>query len=189
MPNYRRARAPGGTFSFTVVTHRRQPLFESPVAQSLLGSLLRRCQLRWLFTVNAVVLLPDHLHAIWSLPPGDNAYSRRWGWIKKSFTQAWLQIGGEELSVSAARAKEGRRGIWQPRLWEHTLEDDGDFDRHFDYLHYNPVKHDLVRRPRDWPASSFHRWVRAGVYDRDWGAGVEPRTRFEESNCGERFGE
>src|SRR6185437_8830286 len=120
MPNFRRAWVPGGTFFFTVVTHQRAKVFSNGRARSLLGSVMRRCALKWPFTVNAIVLLPEHLHAIWTLPPGDTRYPGRWGWIKKEFSREWLNLGGHELPVSHASAQEGRRGIWQPRYWEHT---------------------------------------------------------------------
>jgi putative transposase len=168
MPNFRRAWVPGGSFFFTVVTDRRRRLFSSERARCLLGEKLRACQAAWPFTINAIVLLPDHLHAIWSLPSGDAAYPARWAWVKKEFTKAWLAGGGSELSISSARSKEERRGVWQPRFWEHTLESDHDFDRHFDYVHYNAVKHGYVACPSAWPHSSFHRWVREGVYPADW---------------------
>jgi putative transposase len=112
-----------------------------------------------------------HLHTIWSLPEGDRGYPARWGWIKKEFTKGWLVAGGAEQVVSAAKAGDRRRGVWQRRYWEHTIKDERDFEHHFDYLHYNPVKHGLVQRPRDWPYSSFHRYVREGVYPPDWGEG------------------
>ena len=187
MPNYRRAWVPGGSFFFTLVVHRRRPLFESEVARNILGSLFRRCQLKWPMTINALVLLPDHLHAIWSLPAGDSDYPKRWGWIKKEFTKAWLGIGGEEFEISAGRSRERRRGIWQPRFWEHTLEDVEDFERHFDYIHFNPVKHKYVTCPKDWPHSSFHRWVRYGVYPLNWACGQQPQPDFSlfEDSVGE----
>lgn len=130
---------------------------------------MRECQKEWPFEINAIVLLPEHLHAIWTLPPGDDEYPKRWAWIKKEFTKEWLAQGGIEQPVSAQRQERGDRGVWQPRYWEHTLKDEHDFDRHFDYIHYNPVKHGLILSPRDWPHSSFHRWVQAGVYEPDWG--------------------
>ncbi len=165
MPDYRRAFVPGGTFFFTLVTDQRRPLFQQESARSLLGQVIRECQQRWPFTINAIVLLPEHLHSIWSLPSGDSDYSKRWGWIKKEFTKRWLDAGATESKISTSRKLERRRGVWQPRFWEHTIED---FERHFDYIHYNPVKHGHVRRPNDWPYSSFHRWVAAGVYVRHW---------------------
>ena len=171
MPNYRRAYVPGGSFFFTLVTHRRAQLFADARGRNLLGSMFRRCLLKWPFTLNALVLLPEHLHAIWSLPPGDVEYPKRWGWIKKEFTKEWLAAGGCEEQISDARRREKRRGVWQPRYWEHTREDEDDYERHFDYLHFNPVKHGHVQCPRDWRDwrwSSFHRWVKAGVYPSHW---------------------
>ena len=191
MPNYRRAFVPGGSFFFSVVLHRRRRLFDDRVAVSILGSVFRRCQLRWPFTVNAIVLLPDHLHAIWSLPPGDSEYPKRWGWVKKEFTKRWIEIGGQDYVVSQARKRQRRKGIWQPRYWEHTLEDEEDFERHFDYIHWNPVKHGHVRCPHEWQHSSFHRYVRLGVYDRRWGCFTEqmqnPPFNFREME--EKVGE
>ena len=108
------------------------------------------------------------IHTIWTLQPDDADYSRRWGWIKKEFTKGWLRLGGAEQAVTVEQRRERRRGIWQPRFWEHTIRDADDFERHFDYIHYNPVKHGLVRCPHEWPWSSFHRWVHAGVYPDKW---------------------
>jgi putative transposase len=171
MPNWRRAHVPGGSFFFTVVTERRIPIFRSELARTILGDCIRRCRQRWPFELNAIVLLPDHLHAIWSLPPGDDDYSMRWAWIKKEFTKQWVEMDGWELPVSLGKRRDGRRGVWQPKFWEHTLESEDDFERHFDYVHYNPVKHGLATCPRDWQWSSFHRWVRAGVYPENWASG------------------
>src|SRR5690348_14918860 len=141
MPNFKRAWVAGGSFFFTLVADERRPIFASAAARTILGAKLRECQCKWPFTINAIVLLPEHLHAIWSLPPGDDGYDARWGWIKKEFTKAWLSEGGTETGISSGRTKEGRRGVWRPRFWEHTLESETDFERHFDYVHYNPVKH------------------------------------------------
>ena len=189
MPNYRRAHVPGGSFFFTLVVHERHSLFADPAAVALLGSVYRRCLMRWPFTVNAIVLLPDHLHAIWSLPRNDSEYSMRWGWIKKEFTSNWLEIGGQEWEVSSARKRERRRGIWQPRFWEHTLEDENDFERHFDYIHWNPVKHGYVHGAYEWPHSSFHRYVRLGVYDRRWGCFTEGQPPMDFSDIEDTVGE
>jgi len=186
MPNYRRAFVPGGTFFFTVVTHQRRRFLADDPARSLLGGVIRRCQLRWPFKINAIVLLPDHLHTIWTLPRGDSDYSTRWGWLKKEFTKNWLAIGGEDAVVSEARQREGRRGIWQPRFYEHTIEDEDDFQSRFDYIHYNPVKHGLVRCPKHWQWSSFHRWVDCGVYPEDWACGhAPPSFKDAEDTVGE----
>ena len=185
MPNYRRAHVPGGTFFFTVVTHRRRPLFEDRMNRSLLGDAFRECQRDWPFEINALVLLPDHLHAIWTLPPGDTNYSGRWSVIKTKFTKTFLAAGGVELGVSKGKRNEGRRGVWQRRYWEHTIEDEDDFEAHFDYVHYNPVKHGYVTCPRDWGPSSFHRWVKKGVYPIDWACGHYPPLKIIDADCGE----
>ena len=168
MPNYRRAKVAGGTYLFTLVTHRRRSLFGDPQAKILLGNCFRECRERWFFETRAIVLLPDHLHVIWSLPRGDAEYSRRWSWIKKEFTKQWLAICDLETDISPARKKEGRRGVWQPRFWEHTIETEIDYERHFDYIHYNPVKHGYVKCLHEWAPSSFHRWGKAGVLPWHW---------------------
>ena len=161
MPNYRRWFVAGGNFFFTVVIDDRRPLFNNATAVSLLGSIFRNCVTRWPLTVNAMVLLPEHLHAMWTLPPSDDAYSKRWAWIKKEFTKQWLATAGHDHAVSEARQRERRHGIWQPRFWEHTLQDETDFERHFDYIHWNPVKHGYVHCPHEWPHSTFHRYIPA----------------------------
>ena len=173
MSEYRRAYVPGGTFFFTVVTDRRASVFSDSLARRTLGGVMRRCSLRMPVHVVAIVLLPDHLHTIWTLPQGDTDFSKRWGWIKKEFTKAWLAAGGREQTCRASQRREGRRGVWQRRFWEHTICDEEDLEAHFDYIHYNPVKHALVAAPHQWPWSSFHRWVRDGHYSSGWGDGQE----------------
>ena len=123
----------------------------------------------WHFDINAIVLLPDHLHAIWSLPPGDADLSKRWAWLKKEFTKRYLQHGGTEQPTLESRTQYRRRGVWQRRFWEHAIEDDEDFQAHFDYTHWNPVIHGHVNCPIEWQHSSSHRWVSEGVYDDSWG--------------------
>ena len=174
MPNYRRAFVPGGTFFFLIVTYQRRRLFSDPAAVRLLGDLFREVKRDRPFDLNAIVLLPDHLHTIWTLPSGDTAYSARIGWVKKEFTKKWRATGGHEQLVSAGEACERRGGVWQPRFWEHTCEDTNDFDRRFDYVHFNPVRHGYVTRAADWPHSSFHRWVRRGIYNTGWGTAERP---------------
>ena len=169
MSDYRRYFVAGGTYFFTVVTDRRAPLFAKAEARCLLGSVFRRCVLHQPMSVLAIVLLPDHLHCLWALPPGDSAYSDRWQWLKGEFTRRWLALGGIEQPLGDSRQRERRRGVWQRRFWEHAVRDGADLERHADYIHYNPVRHKLVSRPRDWPWSSFHRWVALGHYPTEWG--------------------
>ncbi len=152
---------------------RRDRLFSDNLARQLLGEVFRACFARYPLEVVAVVLLPDHLHTLWTLPAGDDRYSLRWRWIKREFTRQWLAEGGGEQRRSTSRVQQRRRGVWQRRFWEHMIRDDSDFEAHFDYIHYNPINHGLVQRPRDWPWSSFHRWARAGHYSIHW-AGAAP---------------
>jgi putative transposase len=169
MPDYRRAYVPGGSYFFTLVTDRRAPILCKSSAPQLLRAALRECRARWPFTIAGFVLLPDHLHAIWTLPPGDADYARRWAWIKKEFAKAWLDSGGRPHEVSPSRLRNRRLGVWQRRYWERALRDEVDFERHFDYIHFNPVRHGLVDAPGEWPFSSFHRAVRLGDYPAEWG--------------------
>ena len=169
MPQYRRTHLEGGTFFFTLVTHNRAGFLCSSDARPLLRRVMRECFSRWPTQVDAIVLLPNHLHTLWTLPAGDTDYSVRWAWLKKEFTKAWLAAGQAEGAITEGRSHDGRRGVWQPKFWEHTIRDQQDLQRHMDYIHYNPVKHRLVSCAADWPWSSFHRWVRQGAYPENWG--------------------
>jgi putative transposase len=180
MPNYRRYLVPGATYFFTVVTESRSRILISPMARQTLRDAIRSCRQELPFEINAIVLLPEHIHAIWTLPSGDANYSKRWGIIKKTFTTAFLESGGREQRVTAGKERQRRRGVWQPRFWEHMIRDETDFDRHFDYVHYNPVNHGHVTCVKDWPFSSFHRWARSGVYASDWGCAAAGALRFDD---------
>jgi putative transposase len=174
--NYRRNFLPGASYFFTVnLADRRLRLLTDHI--ELLRSAFRYTRLRHPFTIEAVVVLPDHLHAIWTLPEGDADFALRWRLIKTVFSRALPR--GELLSKS--RAGKGERSIWQRRYWEHTLRDEGDFSRHVDYIHFNPVKHGHVAQVQDWPYSSFHRFVRLGIFPEDWAGDVGNKdTRFGE---------
>ncbi|QDT31910.1 REP-associated tyrosine transposase [Thalassoglobus polymorphus] len=173
MPNYRRSHVPGGTYFFTVKTELNAPIFSNNDHVVQLGSIIREAVTRWPFEINAIVLLPDHLHAIWTLPPGDDDYSKRWGWIKKEFTKVYLANGGQEQFTSVSKKRNRRRGVWQRKFWEHTIEDENDYEAHFDYIHWNPVKHGYVKCPSHWSHSSFHKWGAKGVYPKNWGCGEQ----------------
>lgn len=179
MPDYRRYFVEGGTYFFTVVTAGRMPLFRDSRARTLLGRMIREVRDETRLETIAIVLLPDHLHAIWTLPPGDKAYPARWKAIKARFTSDWLAGGGAEAPVSPGYRAQRRRGVWQPRLIEHTIRDEDDLHAHADYLHYNPVKHRLARSPKDWPWSTFHRFVTTGHYDLDWGSSTRKPPVFD----------
>src|SRR5438132_8575144 len=163
MTNCRRNFVPGGSYFFTVnLEDRRSNLLTDHI--ELLRAAFRYVQVRHPFTVEATVILPDHLHAIWTLPEGDADFATRWRLIKSAFSRHLA--AGERLSTSRSSRRE--RGIWQRRFWEHTLRDDADYARHVDYVHFNPVKHGHVTQVRDWPYSSFHRMVRGGCLSEDW---------------------
>lgn len=139
MPNYRRVYVPGGAFFLTVVTHRRRRMLTTPLALHLLRKAAREVRARLPFTVVALVVLPDHLHCVWTLPPNDADYSTRWRQIKASFTHEWLRQGGSEVQQSASRARKGERGVWHRRGFEHACRDEKDLKRCTNYVHVNPL--------------------------------------------------
>ena len=160
---YRRAGVAGGTYFFTVnLAERKRTLLLDHV--DVLREVMKGVKLAHPFHIDAMVLLPDHLHALWTLPVDDRDYPMRWMLIKASFSRQLPK--GERRSKS--RVAKGEWGIWQRRYWEHLIRDDCDFERHVDYIHYNPVKHGYVQRVADWPWSSFHRYVRQDVLPADW---------------------
>jgi len=176
MPNYRRAFAPGGCWFFTAnLLDRRSGLLTKEIAALREG--MRRTRERHPFRIDALVVLPDHIHAIWTLPPGDADFSTRWRLIKIEFSKA---IPRTERLNKARRAR-GERGIWQRRFWEHLIRNEEDYRRHVDYCYINPVKHGLVRRVCDWPFSSFHRDVAAGLFSQDWAGDFDPAGEFGEA--------
>jgi len=164
MTAYRRCRIPGGTFFFTVnLADRRRRLLIDHI--DTLRTAFRDTRNAHPFTIRAVVVLPEHIHCLWELPTGNSDYSTRWRQIKSAFSKALPKV--ERLSAS--RAKKHECGIWQRRFWEHSIRNDADFAAHFDDIHFDPVKHGWVKRVRDWPYSSFHRYVQLGLYPLDWG--------------------
>ena len=166
--NYRRARTSGGTFFFTVVTHNRRPFLCTAENIALLRQAFRYAMTRHPFKIDAIVILPEHLHCLWTLPVGDADFSTRWRLIKSYFSRHCATPYQGPVSVSRQRKQE--KAVWQRRFWEHQIRDENDFIRHVDYTHYNPVKHNLVSAPIAWAHSSFGRYVEAGVYPADWGA-------------------
>jgi putative transposase len=163
MPNYRRTRIEGGTYFFTLaLADRRSDLLIQEVAA--LRASVSRARALYPFTIDAWVVLPDHLHAVWTLPAHDADFSTRWTLIKRGFS---ARIANGERR-SASRIAKAERGIWQRRFWEHTIRDDTDFARHVDYVHFNPVKHGLVSNAEDWPFSSFRRAITRGEYPPNW---------------------
>ncbi|MBI2860400.1 MAG: transposase [Chloroflexi bacterium] len=167
MPEYRRAYLQGGTFFFTVVTYKRYPIFKEAATINLLRQCFQAAMGTHPFRVDAIVILPDHLHTIWTLPTGDSDFSSRWKRIKATFSRNYAGGTTEDVSTSMRRKRE--KGIWQRRFWEHVIRDQMDFMRHCDYIHYNPVRHGLVNSPLEWKYSSFRKFVARGLYRPDWG--------------------
>jgi len=176
MPDYRRAKVAGGTFFFTLtLADRSSDLLVREINR--LRRIYGQVQERRPFESVAMCVLPDHLHAIWSLPLEDSDFATRWNLIKSGFSRG-LPAALRSPSKIAKREK----GIWQRRFWEHVIRDDADLARHVDYIHFNPVKHGLVPRVCDWPHSSFHRYVKRGDLPEDWGGDIRelPGSTFGE---------
>jgi putative transposase len=179
MPDYRRYRVPGGCYFFTVnLLERRMDHLTRHI--DLLRQVVRDVRQRRPFHIDAWVVLPDHLHCVWTLPEGDHDFSTRWRLIKTAFAKHLPLV---EMR-SEVRVSRNERGIWQRRFWEHAIRDERDYAAHIDYVHINPVKHGRVERVVDWPYSTFHRYVAHGVYPREWGGSLG--LELKEGERGER---
>jgi REP-associated tyrosine transposase len=167
MPNYLRPHRSGATWFFTVnlLQRRANDLLVREI--DLLRFTVTQVRVGHPFRIHAWVVLPDHMHCVLELPPGDADIANRWRLIKQRFSKALPKTERR----SAVRQRRGERGIWQRRYWEHLIRDEADYRAHMDYVHINPVKHGLVRRVADWPYSTFHRLVAQGVYPADWADG------------------
>ena len=167
MSRYRRAKFAGGTFFFTLaLADRTDDLLVRHVDR--LRKIYRSVREQRPFETVAICILPDHLHAVWSLPDDSADFSTRWSLIKSGFSRGIPPAATRSSSKIAKREK----GIWQRRYWEHVIRDNADLERHVDYIHFNPVKHGLVRRVGDWPYSSFHQHVRRGLLPPDLGGDI-----------------
>ncbi len=163
MPDYRRNRVAGGSYFFTVnLLDRRADLLVAEI--DALRAAVRETRLLRPFHINAWVVLPDHLHCLWTLPDGDADFPIRWQMIKARFSHRVAPARNRRASLVRKR----EAGIWQRRYWEHTIRDNADFAAHMDYIHFNPVKHGLAAHPAAWPYSSFRHCVAHGVYAEDW---------------------
>lgn len=172
---YRRANIKGGTFFFTLtLSDRNSDLLVRHIDR--LRRIYKSVQERQPFETIAICVLPDHLHAIWSLPPDDADFPLRWSLIKSGFTRG---LPGE-APRTASKVARRERGLWQRRYWEHAIRDDADLAQHVDYIHFNPVKHGLVSRVGDWPHSSFHNYVTRGILSADWGGKIDEAGLFGE---------
>jgi putative transposase len=175
MTRYRRSITPGGTFFFTVALANGQSHALTDGIEQF-RTAYQRVHLQRRFETVATCVLPDHLHALWTLPLGDTDYARRWNLIKSGFSR------GLPPDPERSDSKRGKRekGIWQRRFWEHTIRDEDDLQRHIDYIHHNPVKHGWAKRVSDWPYSSFHRHVERGWLSADWAGGASDAGGFGE---------
>ena len=163
MSRYRRSLATGGTFFFTVnLADRKSDLLVEEMDR--LRRAVELARVRYPFQMLAYCVLPEHLHAVWRLQENDADFGLRWSVIKRSFSRGLPAAGARSASKISKREK----GLWQRRFWEHQIRDEDDLQRHVDYIHFNPVKHGLVRRVADWPHSSFHAFVKRGRLPRDW---------------------
>jgi putative transposase len=163
MPDYRRNRVPGATYFFTVnLLNRKSDLLVREI--DALRASIRAAHQAASFHIDAWVVLPDHMHCIWTLPPDDTGYASRWRGVKNRFSKS---LPATEYR-SPARDRRCERGIWQRRFWEHTIRDEHDYVAHMDYVHFNPVKHGLVTNVTDWPFSTLHRAIKSGLYPTGW---------------------
>lgn len=163
MVQYRRNFIPGGTFFVTVTLEdRASSLLVEHVR--LLRDAFRATRAKKPFTVDAIVILPDHLHTVMTLPRGDADFSDRWRQIKSHFTRSVVAAG-----VPLSANHRGEYPLWQRRFWEHAIRNEHDLERCIDYVHYNPAKHRLASSPVDWQHTSLHRYIRDGILPADWG--------------------
>lgn len=163
---YRRANIPGATYFFTVnLAERQQRLLVEHI--ELLRFVTRTVKQRHPFQIEAMVVLPDHLHALWRLPEGDANFAMRWSLIKSGFSRGLAKME----SISPSRISKRERGIWQRRYWEHLIRDEADFERHVDYIHHNPVKHGYAVSAAEWSYSSIHVYIRKGLLSANWSIG------------------
>ena len=182
MPDYRRAYVAGGTYFFAVTTHLGRPILTDPRCMATLRTAIKAIRQSHPFEILAWVVLPDHLHCVWTLPGDDRNFSLRWSLIKQHVSRGcacWIDNG---MPMTQSRIKRRESTLWQRRFWEHLIRDEQDLSRHVDYVHYNPVKHGYVTHVAQWPHSTFHRYVRDGIYPADWAGGTV-------TNGGCEFGE
>ena len=170
MSRYRRANRAGSSYFFTVVAYRRQQILCEGTFRNALRNAIEAVRATRPFVIDAWVLLPDHLHCVWTLPEGDADFSTRWAIIKRAVSIACVDSRRDEW-MNSSKNKHRESTIWQRRFWEHHIRNEEDFARHIDYIHFNPVKHGHALRAADWPYSTIHRYVREGIYAPDW-AGI-----------------
>ncbi|WP_309742474.1 REP-associated tyrosine transposase [Chamaesiphon sp. OTE_20_metabat_361] len=180
MSNYRRPYVNGGTYFITQVTYQRQPWLCSEIGRVAMREAIQHVRQQYPFEIDAIVLLPDHFHALLTLPVDDSNFSLRMRLIKRYVTRyygAKLEI---DLGISESRIARKERNLWQRRFWEHLIRDETDFANHCDYIHYNPVRHGLCDRPQGWAFSRIHRFVRSGIYPSNWSNEIDLNDPIED---------
>jgi len=178
MPQYRRWCVPNSYYFFTLVTYKRQPIFQNDDVIHLLKDSIKPVKAKYPFQLESIVILPDHIHCIWKLPENETDFSKRWQLIKMRFSREYNKRYNTTSSTTKSRIKKREASVWQRRFWEHWIRDEKDLQRHTDYIHYNPVKHGYVKNPKDWKRSSFHKFVEKGWYNLNWGV-AEPYDMLE----------
>ena len=169
MAHYRRSNIAGGTYFFTLVTYRRRFVFDHAASRQILREIVLEVRAKHPFTIDAWVVLPDHMHCIWTLPEDCADFSRRWSLIKSGFSRRAKSLFHVDGWMNASKRKRRELTIWQRRFWEHRIKDEEELNIYLDYTHYNPVKHGWVEKVVDWPFSTFHRYAKAGMYPQGWG--------------------
>ncbi|SFB36792.1 putative transposase [Collimonas sp. OK607] len=179
MSRYRRSLSAGSTFFFTVVSYRRQPILCDDTFRNALRQSVEMVRAQRPFTIDAWVLLPDHLHCIWTLPEGDADFSTRWRLIKRAVSKTCRHAYHRSDWLNASKLSHRESTIWQRRFWEHQIRDEEDFSNHVDYIHVNPVRHGYVKHVVDWLYSTFHRYLKQGLVSADWTTDADLDIRFE----------
>jgi len=169
MPEYKRIKIAGGTYFFTVNSYKRKPLLTLDIVRQGLRDAVIKTRKELPFKIDAWVLLPDHLHTIWTLPPEDANFAARWAMIKQYTSKFCRDLVECNDNMGDSKVLRNELSLWQRRFWEHLIRDDDDYKKHFDYVHWNPLKHGYVTRVIDWPYSTFHRFVAQEIYPSDWG--------------------
>lgn len=171
MSNYKRVFLDGYCYFLTVVTHKRNPILIDNI--ELLRKSVKSSKEKYPYTIEAIVILPDHLHMM-IRPETASQYPQIISRIKQYFSRHCDPMYYRHISQSKSRSKEGYKPIWQKKYYEHSIRDDADYNTRFNYIHYNPVKHGYVTQVKDWQFSSFHQYVNKGYYQKDWGDFTNP---------------
>jgi putative transposase len=179
MSNYRRPNVTGGTYFITQVTYQRVPWLCNDLGRKALREAIEKVSAKYPFSIDAFVLLPEHFHCLWTLPPDDKDFSMRLRLIKTYVTKHYGAELGIDRAISQSRQKREESNLWQRRFWEHLIRDERDFALHCDYIHYNPVRHGLCPNPKDWQFSSIHRFIAQGIYPPQWGVNESPEIPQE----------